>query len=119
MKAIIAHANLRNAISVYSRRAGFCPSINTVIYNMITAVSTNIFTSGGEDPEMTFPECFGFIQALLKENKRTPQSSEQQILSLDMLCISQRKCHDRVQMALLCAKHLLGDAFGGMESVIV
>lgn len=87
---------------------------------MITAVSTNIFTSGRADPETTFPECFGFIQALLKVNKWTPQfRTIQQTLLLDMLCISQRKCHDRVQMELLCAKHLLGDAFGVMESVIV
>lgn len=77
MKAIIAHANLCNAASVYLRRAGFCPSVNTVIYNMITAVSTNILTSGSADPETTFPERFGFIHALLKANKWTPHSSDQ------------------------------------------
>lgn len=36
--------------------AGFCLSINTVIYNMITAVSTNIFTSGRADPENDLPK---------------------------------------------------------------
>ncbi len=76
VKVIIAHANLRNAVSVYLWKAGFCQSINTVIYNMITSVSTNIFTSGKGRPRNGQSKCFGFIQALLKENKWTPHSSD-------------------------------------------